>query len=415
MGTTVENKNILISGASIAGPALAFWLNKYGFNVTIVEKTAVLREGGYRVDVRGAAVDVAGRMGLMNKIRESATAMRGSSFINSSGKRLVSMADPDMFGMRQPNDAEIMRGDLSNILYEATKNDVTYIFNDSIADIVQTADDVHVTFKSGRLGTFDLIVGADGLHSSVRNLAFGDSKNFIQNFGYYFAIFSIPNFFGLDHWELSYMAESRVMNVFSTGDNNEAKALFMFACDTSNYNYRDIETQKKALYARYKDDGGEVSKVMNCLAGTSDFYFDSISQVHIDSLSRGRVVLLGDAGYCPSPATGQGTSLALVGAYTLAGELAAASGNYELAFSRYEKNMGGFIAKNQELIKGMEQMFPKSKRQVWLQTNAMRLMLRLPWKEKILKGMFKKAQQKVDGAANSIVLKDYKAFEKERV
>jgi 2-polyprenyl-6-methoxyphenol hydroxylase-like FAD-dependent oxidoreductase len=415
MNTTIKNQNILISGASIAGPALAFWLNKYGFNVTLVEKTSVLREGGYRVDIRGVAVDVAERMGLMNKIRQSGTVMRGSSFINNSGKRLVSMADPDMFGMRQPNDAEIMRGDLSNILYEATRNDVTYIFNDSIADIVQTAEDVQVTFKSGQSGTFDLVVAADGLHSNVRNIAFGDSKNFIQNFGYYFAIFSIPNFFELDHWELSYMAESRVMNVFSTGDHNEAKALFMFASDTSDYNYRDTEAQKKTLYARYKDDGGEISKVMNCLAGTPDFYFDSISQVHMDSLSRGRVVLLGDAGYCPSPAAGQGTSLALVGAYTLAGELATASGDYQLAFNRYEKNMGEFIAKNQDLIKGMEQMFPKSKRQVWLQTNAMRLMLRLPWKEKILKGMFKKVQQKVDDAANGITLKDYKAFEKEAV
>ncbi len=407
MNTTINNENILISGASIAGPALAFWLNKYGFNVTIVEKTPMLRGGGYRVDVRGIAVDVAERMGLMNKMRGSGTAMKGSSFINSSGKRLVSMNDPNMFGMRQANDAEIMRGDLSNILYEATKDDATYIFNDSISEMVQTAENVRVTFKSGMSKHFDLVVGADGLHSNVRNIAFGQEKGFIQNFGYYFAIFTIPNFFELDHWELSYMAEARVMNVFSTGDDHQAKALFMFASDTKDYNYRDIEGQKKLLYARYKDDGGDVLKIMNCLADTPDFYFDSISQVHIDCLSRGRIVLLGDAGYCPSPAAGQGTSLALVGAYTLAGELALAAGDYQMAFSKYEETMAKFIAKNQQLIIGMEKMFPKSKKQLWLQTNAVRLMLRLPWKEKILKSMYKKGQQKVDEAANAITLKEY--------
>jgi 2-polyprenyl-6-methoxyphenol hydroxylase-like FAD-dependent oxidoreductase len=415
METPIKNQNVLISGASIAGPALAFWLTRYGFNVTVIEKAPIIRKGGYRVDVRGVAVEVAERMGIMSKIRESGTAMKGSSFINSEGKRLVNIYDPNLLGMRQANESEIMRGDLANILYDATKNDTEYIFNESITKIVQTEENVIVTFKNGSPRTFDLVIGADGLHSNVRNIAFGKENGFIQNFGYYFAIFTISNFFELDHWELSYFSEGKVMNIFSAGDDNEAKALFMFASDTTGHNYHDIEKQKKILYDRYKDDGGDILKVVKTVADTPDFYFDSISQVHMDSLSRDRVVLLGDAGYCPSPATGQGTSLALVGAYILAGELAQAAGDYRVAYSNYEQEMGGFIKINQRLIEGLEQMFPKSKKQVWLQTNVMRLLLHLPWKEKILKGMFKKIQQKVDVAANGITLKDYKAFTIEKI
>jgi 2-polyprenyl-6-methoxyphenol hydroxylase-like FAD-dependent oxidoreductase len=295
-------------------------------------------------------------MEIMNKIREWGKAMRGSSFINSKGKRLVNIDDPNLLGMRQPNEAEIMRGSLAKILYDATENDAEYIFNNSITAITQTEENVNVTFKNGPSRTFDLVIGADGLHSNVRNISFGGENNFIQNFGYYFAIFTIPNFFDLDHWELSYFSEGKVMNIFSTGDDQEAKALFMFLSDTAGYNYRDIENQKKILYDRYKDDGGDILKVVKTVAQTPDFYFDSISQVHMDSLSRDRVVLLGDAGYCPSPAAGQGTSLALTGAYILAGELARAAGDYGVAYRNYELMAWNRCSQNLKNRYGFKQM-----------------------------------------------------------
>ena len=410
MNTALKNKNILISGASIGGPALAYWLNKFGFKVTVVEKAQTIREGGYRVDIRGAAVEVATRMGLMDKIRESATNMKGSSFINSEGKRLVNINDPNIMGMRREGETEIMRGTLAGILYEATRNDVDYIFDDSITGIIQKNDHVLVTFKNRPEQTFDLVAGADGLHSNVRNLAFAQEKDFIRNFGFYFAIFTVPNYFELDHWELSYMSEARIMNIFSTGNGDEAKAMCMFAANNNGYNYKDIQSQKKMLYDLYRADGGFILRLMENLADTPDFYFDTIGQVHMDNLYRGRVVLLGDAGYCPSPAAGQGTSLALTGAYVLAGELTQANGDYEAAYANYATEMKQYIEINQQLIDGVEKMFPKSKKQAWMQLNIMRLLFSLPWKEKVLKRMFKKMQQKVDDAANGISLKDYSRY-----
>ena len=407
MNAALKNKNVLISGASIGGPALAYWLSKFGFKVTVVEKAQTLREGGYRVDIRGVAVEVATRMGVMNNIRESATNMKGSSFINSEGKRLVNINDPNIMGMRREGETEIMRGTLAGILYEATRNNVEYIFDDSITGIVQKTESVLVTFKNSPEREFDLVAGADGLHSNVRNIAFGQEKDFIRNFGFYFAIFTIPNQFKLDHWELSYMSEARIMNIFSTGNDHEAKAMCMFGADNNGYDYKDIQSQKKRLHDLYKADGGFILRLMESLKDTPDFYFDTISQVRMNSLSRGRVVLLGDAGYCPSPAAGQGTSLALTGAYVLAGELARANGEYEAAYANYERQMKQYIEINQQLIDGVEKMFPKSKKQAWVQLNVMRLLFSLPWKEKVLKRMFKKMQQKVDDAANGIMLKDY--------
>ncbi len=406
MSKAIENKNILISGASIAGPALAWWLKHYGFNVTVVEKAPFIRKGGYRIDVRGIAVKVATRMNVMDDIRKSGTNLKGSSFVNSVGKRIVNFDDPSLFGMRQKDDAEIMRGDLAHILYQATKNDAEYIFNDSIDNMVQTDEGVTVTFRHSTPRNYDLVIGADGLRSNVRNLAFGPDDGRVKNFGYYLVVFTIPNHLQLNLWELSYLSPGRAINVYSL-DNNETSVFLMFSSDLD-HNHRDIAQQKKAVYENFIDAGWEMPTILKAMEKSDDFYFDSISQVYMENLSNGRVALLGDAGYCPSPASGQGTSMALVGAYILAGELAASAGDYKKAFYAYQMEMGPFIEKNQQLgLNALKQMFPKSKKQVWLQINVMRLLLHLPWKKKVLKGLFKRIQQKVDEAANGASLKNY--------
>jgi 2-polyprenyl-6-methoxyphenol hydroxylase-like FAD-dependent oxidoreductase len=408
MNASINNKNILISGASIAGPALAWWLNKYGFNVTIVEKAPKLRDGGYRVDIRGAAAEVVERMGLMADVREDGTALKGSSLVNRKGKTILNLDDPNIFGMRQENDVEIMRGDLTTILYDATKYTTEYIFDDSITGIFQTRNDVTVTFKNGEPRNFDLVVGADGLHSNVRNLTFGNHPSFINDLGHYVAICTIPNYFKLDHREISYPSAGKLINVYSTHKQDEAKAFFMFASAPIKYNHHDIAQQKNILANHFKNAGWETEKLLQAMHSADDFYFDSISQVQVDSLSKSRVVLLGDAGYCPSPASGQGTSMALVGAYVLAGELAAANSDHFAAFLKYEWEMKGYIRKNQQLgISVLSEMIPKSKRQVWFQNLMLSLLTRSPWKDKVLKGMLQKMQSAVDDAANAIMLKDY--------
>jgi 2-polyprenyl-6-methoxyphenol hydroxylase-like FAD-dependent oxidoreductase len=404
----LKNKSVLISGAGVGGLALAYWLQQYGFHVTVVEKASGIRNAGYRVDIRGAAVEVARQMDILNSIKEAGTTMRGSSLINSKGKSLVTLNNPDIFGMRAPGDVEIMRGDLTDILYQTTQTGTGYLFDDTITGIYQSPEGIDVIFNNSEPRTFYIVVGADGLHSRVRDLVFGSEHIYTKNLGYYAAAFSLPDSFGLDEWEQSYPSAGKIINLYNTGKGQPAKAFLMFASSPLKYHYQDIDQQKKIVTEHFKAAGWRMPEVLKAMAGAGDFYFDSISQVHMERLSRDRIVLLGDAGYCASPASGQGTSLALVGAYVLAGELAAMGGDYETAYLNYEQQMRPFIQKNQQLgITVLKELVPESKRQIMFQTFIMRLMLHLPGKEKIFKSILKETQEAVNIAANGIELKDY--------
>jgi 2-polyprenyl-6-methoxyphenol hydroxylase-like FAD-dependent oxidoreductase len=405
----VTNTNILISGASIAGPALAYWLRRHGFNPTVVERAPALREGGYKIDIRGAAVDVVKRMGLLDDIRRASTGMQGATFVNSAGKRLATM-DADLFGGREGDDVEIMRGDLSRFFYDATCDEVEYNFGDSITGLAQGDDGVRVTFERGGPRTFDLVVGADGLHSNVRALTFGDASRFLRDLGYYISIFTLDNYLGLDREERLYATPGRTVNIYSARQQSDAKALFLFASPPLAYDRHDTRRQQQLLADAFASVGWETPRLLAAMRHAPDFYFDSLSQVHLDQWSRGRVVLIGDAGYCASPASGQGTSLALVGAYVLAGELAAAGGDHHAAFARYEEQMRPFVAQNQQLatnnIKGM---VLRSRAQIWFQTRMVRLMPYLPGKDRLIE----RVTTPIREAANAIALKDYQPAARE--
>ena len=401
----MKNKNILISGASIAGPALAYWLRCYGFHPTVVEKEPALREGGYKVDIRGAAVEVLAHMNLLTAVRQESIDMQGASYVNRAGTRLATM-DANFFGGRVDEDVEIMRGDLSRILYEATRQDTEYIFDDSITFLAQNENGVEVTFAHSKPRNFDLVVGADGLHSAVRALEFGHESEFIRHLGHYIAIFTTSNHLDLDRWELLYAAPGRTTNVYSTRRDTSAKALFLFSATTLSYDYRDTEQQKKILAERFRGVGWEVPTLLDSMWQAPDFYFDSISQVYMDCWSNERVVLVGDAGYCASPASGQGTSLALVGAYVLAGELAAAEGDHRTGFTRYENEMRAFVEQNQKLaLQNLQGMVMQNRWQVWMQTQMIRMLPYLPGKERIIGRITEAIHQ----AATAIKLKDYHA------
>jgi 2-polyprenyl-6-methoxyphenol hydroxylase-like FAD-dependent oxidoreductase len=207
----LENKHVLISGASIAGPALAFWLHHYGSTVTIVEQAPILRIGGYKVDIRGKAVDVVKAMGLYEKICDCKVDMKTAIFVNEDGKKIAEMT-ADFLGMKEGDDIELLRGDLSRILYEATCNNCEYIFNDSIKSVRQDDQGIEVDFASGSSRKFDLLVGADGFHSNVRSLIFGDESNFSYDLGgYYFAICTIENCLDLHRSEIFYSKINKIV------------------------------------------------------------------------------------------------------------------------------------------------------------------------------------------------------------
>ncbi|KAB8190698.1 FAD-dependent oxidoreductase [Nonomuraea phyllanthi] len=388
-------RNILISGASIAGTATAYWLRRHGFDVTVVERAPAIREGGYKVDIRGAALRVVERMGLMDAIRAASTDMRVATHYDARGRKVATM-DADLFGGRTGDDVEIMRGDLNELLYDLTRHDVEYVFGDSITDI---ADDGTVTFERSAPRRFDLVVGADGAHSVTRRIAFGEESRYARDLGYYISICTVPNTLGLDREEAVHAAPGRTANVYSTRQDTRAKACFMWSSEPLAYDHRDTEAQKDLLIKAMEGTGWEVPALLASVRDAEDFYFDSVTQIHMDRWSKGRVVLVGDAGYCASPASGQGTSLALVGAYVLAGELATGGGT-----EGYERELRAFVEANQALgpanVKGM---VIASRAALWFQLRMIKLLPHLPGRDR----MIDKVAGPIHRAANAIVLKDY--------
>jgi 2-polyprenyl-6-methoxyphenol hydroxylase-like FAD-dependent oxidoreductase len=395
----VRNRDVLISGAGVAGQALAYWLRRLGFTPVVVERAPAPRDGGQAVDLRGAAIEVARRTGILDAARAARTGTRGMSYVNSAGKRLASLNGA--FGVIDPEDVEIVRGDLVNILYEAARNDVEYIFDDSISSLTEAADGVTVTFERSAPRTFHLVVGADGLHSRVRGLAFGPESRFIGHLGLYLAVFTIPNDLGLDHWQLIYVTPGKSVTVTSARANREARAIFFFASGSLDYDHSDGGQQQDLLAAAFAGAGWEVPRLLTAMREAPDFYLDSVSQVRMSSWSAGRVTLVGDAGYCPSPLSGQGSSLALVGAYILASELGAADGDHRDAFARCQQRMQDFVERNQQIANGNAKRFtPTSRRQIWLQNQGIRALPYMPGKNWVLS----LATRGVKEAANAITL-----------
>lgn len=367
-------KTVLISGAGIAGTSLAFWLRRNGFRPTVVERAPALRDGGYKVDIRGAALDVVRRMGVLDEIRRLRTDVRSGSVVDRTGKRVASM-NGDTFGGREADDAEILRGDLNRMLHDLTAGEVEYRFGDAIAELAGT----EVTFDSGRTETYDLVVGADGLHSRTRALAFGPEAGFVHDLGHRIAIYTVPNHLGLDREEVTYVSPGRTTLVYSTARETTAKAMFLFAAP------RPGDDPRAELRAAYTGQGWEVPRLLEALGTATDFYSDQLTQVRMPRWSAGPVALVGDAAYCAAPSSGQGTSLALVGSYVLAGELARARGDHEAGFSAYERILRPFAERNQKLgPANVKRMVLSSEGQVRSSMTMLAVMSRLPGRDRLM-------------------------------
>ncbi|MCO1576788.1 FAD-dependent monooxygenase [Crossiella sp. SN42] len=349
--SVVSGPRVLVAGASIAGPALAHWLRRRGAEVTVVERAPGLRPGGQAVDARGVAREVIARMGLDVAVRAACTDTAGAHHVDADGQVLETFRAEDDGGDGFIADIEILRGDLSRVLYEDTRDGVEYVYGDRIAGLEQDADGVDVVFAGGDRRRFDLVVGADGPYSGLRELVFGPHQRFLRHLGHVLAFFSVPNEFGLDRWLLEHQDQESGRSVLlrPIQDATRAMAMCYFAAPGVEVDHRDVAAQKALLRERMAGLGWLTPDILAHLDDTPDFYLDQVAQVVLDRWSSGRVGLLGDAAFCSSPLSGQGTGLALVGAYLLAGELAAAGWDPEAGFARYEARMRPFVEANQEI------------------------------------------------------------------
>jgi 2-polyprenyl-6-methoxyphenol hydroxylase-like FAD-dependent oxidoreductase len=343
--------SILIAGASVAGPTLAYWLHQAGFQPTIVERAPAPRSGGQAIDIRGAALTVVERMGLLDQVRQLRTRLRGMSVLDADGhERSRSTTHTLTSGRLDSDDVELMREDLTNLLYARTRDAVQYRFGDSIRALEEDGRGVRVEFERSTPGHFDLVVGADGLHSTVRRLAFGPEAAFVHHLGTYLATFSAPNFLALDDWQLWVQAPTAGGVIYPARGNSELRVTLGFGSEPLAYDYHDLEQQKRFVEEHLADMGWEIPRLLQAMHGAPDFYFDAMAQVRMPGWSKGRATLVGDAGYCASPLSGQGTSLALVGAYVLADALARNGSDAPAALASYERRLRGFVELNQALV-----------------------------------------------------------------
>ncbi|GAB7028859.1 FAD-dependent monooxygenase [Streptomyces sp. NPDC021749] len=343
-------QTVLISGGGIAGPVLAYWLHRHGFEPTVVERAAGPRPGGQAVDIRGVALDVIERMGLLEQARHLRTRMRGMSILDPDGHEIDRSTEQTFSsGRLDSDDIELLREDLVGLVYEHTRTDVAYLFGNSITVLDEGDAGVRVGFAHGASRTFDLVIGADGLHSAVRRLAFGPEDRFAHHLGSYLCVFSADNFLTLDNWQMWLRDGDAGFGIMPVRDNTELRIAFGFRSGPLEPGLRGNDALRHLVADKLGSLRWEGMRLAKAARDAPDFYCDAMAQIRMDHWSRGRVALIGDAGYCPSPLSGQGTSLALVGAYVLADCLAQARDDHRAAYSHYEQRMRHFVSLNQAL------------------------------------------------------------------
>lgn len=373
---------ILISGAGIAGPTLAYWLAHYGLDPTIVEVSPRLRTGGYIIDFWGAGFDIAERMGLLPEIIRKGYRVREVRVVNRSGKRVAGFPVEAFSRITQGRFISLPRGELASSIYGKIEGKIETILDDSVSRIDQSEGGVRIAFERTGVRDFDLVVGADGLHSRVRELVFGPQSQFEQYLGYKVAAFEVEGYRPRD--ELAYVMYTQVGQQVARFSMRGDRTMFLFVfAEEDPGGPGDIHSQKNLLRKRFGNSGWEFPQILEALDGVNDLYFDRVSQIRMNPQeglwTRGRATLIGDAASCVSLVAGQGSSLAIVAAYILAGELHRAKGDHTLALARYQQLFGPFVLNKQKAALRFAGAFaPRSKLALFLRNRIFNLMA-IPW------------------------------------
>ncbi len=363
---------ILIAGAGIAGPTLAYWLQHAGHEVTLVEKAPQLRQGGYLVDFWGAGFDVAEKMGIVPELRQRGYVMTEARSVDRRGRRIATVRPAAIMGSSERY-LSIARSDLAAVIYGALDGRAELILGDTVRELVDRAGGVDVTFESGQTREFDLVIGADGLHSRIRKLVFGSEPAFERFQGIVVAAFETHGYrprnelVAMMHAEVGFQAvrlslrDDRTLILLSVRHDGPIPA-------------DDRAAQEALLRSRLAGAGWETPAIVDLMPHAEDFYFDSVSQIRMPSWSRGRVALVGDAAACPSFLAGQGSALAMVESYTLAAELARNT-DHAVAFDRYHQRLASFVEAKQDGAIGIGLAFaPRNRRQLLLRNAVMAFM-----------------------------------------
>ncbi len=370
----MSGKTVLISGIGIGGPTLAFWLQAAGFEPTLIEHAPALRTGGYVVDFWGLAYDIAERMGLASDIERVGYHMREMRIVDDRGTRVAGFGTRVFRELTGGRFVTLGRGDLSRLLFEKMGRTTEVIFGNEIVGLQEGADSVQVQFKGGSERRFDLVIGTDGLHSTVRRLAFGPQDLFEKYLGYAVAAFEVRGYRPRDEdLYVIYSQPGRMLARFALHD-DRTLFLFVFATDFNPPKaMNNPSEQKKMLRERFGTDKWESRRILDELDRASGLYFDRVSQIKMKSWSKGRIALVGDAAFCASLMAGQGSALAMTAAYVLAGELAKAAGQHETAFRKYEALLRAYIGSKQAGAERFSAAFaPKSRWGLFLRNQVIR-------------------------------------------
>jgi 2-polyprenyl-6-methoxyphenol hydroxylase-like FAD-dependent oxidoreductase len=351
-------KKILICGAGIAGPACAYWLHRYGYSVVLVERAGSFRDGGQNVDIKGAGQQVIKRMGLDKEIKAKDTLEQGQRYLDAAGNLIATFPKGTLGTLT--SDFEILRGDFARVLFDATEAHCDYRFGMFVTDLHESDAGISATYNDGTTEEFELMICAEGMSSATRATVLGEETRF-RYLGAYMSFFKIPRRLEDDNWAVTVNGIGGTFITLRPGNEHETTVLLTFLRKENAVEEDSPAVRRQLLVEALRGRGTVADRIIAELDTVEDFYFGPMSQVRCSTWSKGRFVMIGDAAHCPTPFTGAGTALALVGAYVLAGEISRCS-DHAAAFAAYEGLVRPYVNRSQDQLNSrfIRLLHPKS-------------------------------------------------------